>query len=82
MAIPCDIAKPDLAAEGKRRILWAANDMPVLKLVSERFKKEAPLGGVKLSCCLHVTAETANLMRTLKEGGADVMLCASNPLST
>ena len=82
MAIPCDVANADLAAEGKRRILWAANDMPVLKLVSERFKKEKPLSGVKLSCCLHVTAETANLMRTLKEGGADVMLCASNPLST
>ncbi len=58
MAIPCDIANADLAAEGKRRILWAANDMPVLKLVSERFKKEEPLSGVKLSCCLHVTAET------------------------
>jgi len=82
MAIPCDVANADLAAEGKRRILWAANDMPVLKLVSERFKKEKPLGGVKLSCCLHVTAETANLMRTLKDGGADVRLCASNPLST
>ncbi len=82
MSIPCNIANPDLAVEGKRRILWAANDMPVLKLVSERFKKEKPLDGLRLSCCLHVTAETANLVRTLIDGGAEVMLCASNPLST
>ncbi len=81
-AVKCDVANADLAAEGKKRILWAANDMPVLKLVSDRFKDEQPLAGVRLSCCLHVTAETANLMRTLAEGGADVMLCASNPLST
>ncbi len=81
-AVKCDVANADLAAEGKKRILWAANDMPVLKLVSDRFKDEKPLAGVRLSCCLHVTAETANLMRTLVDGGADVMLCASNPLST
>lgn len=79
---PCDVAKPELAGEGTKRILWAARDMPVLGLVSERFKKEQPLKGVRMSCCLHVTAETANLMRTLKDGGADVLLCASNPLST
>ena len=82
MSIPCDVANPKLAGEGKRRILWADNDMPVLQMVAERFKKEKALAGVRLSCCLHVTAETANLMRTLAAGGADVMLCASNPLST
>lgn len=82
MAVPCDIANADLAPAGTKRIVWAANDMPVLRLVSERFKKQQPLKGVRMSCCLHVTAETANLMRTLKEGGANVMLCASNPLST
>jgi adenosylhomocysteinase len=80
--VPCDIANPELAAEGKKRILWAANDMPVLGKVSERFLAEKPLAGMRLSCCLHVTAETANLVRTLKDGGADVLLCASNPLST
>ncbi len=82
MAISCDITNPNLAPEGLRRIEWAANDMPVLKLVSDRFKKEKPLAGIRMGCCLHVTAETANLMRTLKAAGADVMLCASNPLST
>lgn len=71
-----------LATEGKRRLLWADNDMPVLSLLRRRFTKEKPLKGVRMSCCLHVTAETANLMRTLKAGGADVLLCASNPLST
>ncbi len=77
-----DVKDIGLAAEGKRRIEWANNDMPVLKLVRERFEKEKPLKGAKMSACLHVTAETANLMRTLKAGGADMMLCASNPLST
>lgn len=71
-----------LAEEGKRRLLWADNDMPVLKLIRKRFEKEKPLKGVRLSGCLHVTAETANLMRTLQAGGADCLLCASNPLST
>ncbi|MCH7886676.1 MAG: adenosylhomocysteinase [Candidatus Marinimicrobia bacterium] len=71
-----------LADAGKRRIDWANRDMPVLSLIRERFEKEKPLEGVKMSACLHVTAETANLMRTLKAGGADVLLCASNPLST
>ncbi|MBN2289806.1 MAG: adenosylhomocysteinase [Candidatus Glassbacteria bacterium] len=78
----CHIAEPKLAGKGKKRIDWAENDMPVLRLVRERFQKEKPLKGLKMSACLHVTAETANLCRTLKAGGADLMLCASNPLST
>ncbi len=77
-----DIANPKLAAEGKRRVDWAARDMPVLNQVAERFRKEKPLKGAVFTACLHVTAETANLMRTLKAGGADAVLCASNPLST
>ncbi len=77
-----DVKDLGLAAEGKRRIEWADNDMPVLQKVRERFEKEKPFKGMKLSACLHVTAETANLMRTLKAGGAEAMLCASNPLST
>jgi adenosylhomocysteinase len=76
------IADIKLAAEGKKRIVWAEHDMPVLCLVRERFLKEKPLTGVKMSACLHVTAETANLCRTLKAGGAELFLCASNPLST
>jgi len=71
-----------LAAEGKRRIEWAERDMPVLRLVKERFDNEKPLKGKKMSACLHITAETANLARTLQAGGADLALCASNPLST
>lgn len=77
-----DIKDLQLAGEGKKRIAWAARDMPVLQSISRRFAKEKPLAGKKLAACLHVTAETANLMRTLKAGGADVALCASNPLST
>ena len=76
------IADPSLAKGGKKRIDWAEHDMPVLRLVRERFQKEKPLEGVKMSACLHVTAETANLCRTLAAGGADLVLCASNPLST
>ena len=72
----------NLAEKGKKRIMWADNDMPVLRQVREKFEKEKPLAGMKMSACLHVTAETANLARTLKAGGADVLLCASNPLST
>ncbi|MBN2212305.1 MAG: adenosylhomocysteinase [Sedimentisphaerales bacterium] len=71
-----------LAGGGKKRILWADADMPVLQQVRERFKKNKPFKGMRMSACLHVTAETANLARTLKEGGADLLLCASNPLST
>ncbi|MDW7679942.1 MAG: adenosylhomocysteinase, partial [bacterium] len=77
-----DIKNIDLATQGKRRILWAENDMPVLKIVRERFEKEKPLAGKRLSACLHITAETANLAITLKAGGADLVMCASNPLST
>ncbi len=71
-----------LAPAGKKRIEWAERDMPVLRAIRERFAKEKPLAGMKMSACLHVTAETANLARTLKAGGADLLLCASNPLST
>lgn len=71
-----------LAGEGKRRIEWAAREMPVLELIRKRFLKEKPLRGIRAGCCLHVTTETANLMITLKAGGAEVALCASNPLST
>lgn len=77
-----DIADKTLAGEGKARIEWAERDMPVLRSVRERFAKEKPFAGMHLSCCLHVTAETANLVRTLQAGGADVLLVASNPLST
>lgn len=77
-----DVKDMKLAAGGKKRILWADADMPVLQLVRENFAKDKPLKGIRMACCLHVTAETANLMRTLEAGGADVALCASNPLST
>ncbi len=77
-----DVKDISLAAGGKKRIEWADRDMPVLALVRERFAKEKPLAGRKMSACLHVTAETANLARTLVAGGADLVLCASNPLST
>ncbi len=77
-----DIKDTSLASKGKLRVEWADNQMPVLKSIRERFGRERPLAGKKLSCCLHVTTETANLVRTLKEGGADIVLCASNPLST
>ena len=71
-----------LAGLGKQRIEWAERDMPVLRAIRERFAAEKPLAGMRMSACLHVTAETANLARTLKAGGADLVLCASNPLST
>jgi adenosylhomocysteinase len=77
-----DIKDIKLAKQGKLRIEWAERNMPVLRLIRERFKKEKPLKGVKISACLHVTTETANLMHTLTVGGAKVALCASNPLST
>jgi adenosylhomocysteinase len=77
-----DIKDIGQAPKGKLRIEWAEMQMPVLRLIRERFAKEQPLKGVRLSACLHVTTETANLMRTLKAGGADLALCASNPLST
>jgi len=77
-----DVADFSLAAAGKKRILWANNDMPVLTSIRERFAKVKPLRGKNVSACLHVTAETANLMITLKAAGANAVLCASNPLST
>jgi adenosylhomocysteinase len=77
-----DVKDIKLAEKGRKRVDWAAKDMPVLELIAERFKKERPLQGKMFSACLHVTAETANLMRTLKAGGANVALCASNPLTT
>src|SRR5512135_1399671 len=77
-----DVKDLGLAEEGVRRIEWADRQMPVLTAIRERFEREKPLAGYRVSACLHVTTETANLMRTLKAGGADVVLCASNPLST
>ncbi|HEV2459613.1 MAG TPA: adenosylhomocysteinase [Ktedonobacterales bacterium] len=77
-----DVKDLGLAPHGKARIAWAAKDMPVLALIRERFAREQPLKGIRVSACLHVTTETANLAITLKAGGADVVLCASNPLST
>jgi adenosylhomocysteinase len=77
-----DIKDMSLAKEGKLRIDWAGKEMPVVKLIKERFGREKPLNGVRISACLHITTETANLALALKEGGAKVVLCASNPLST
>jgi adenosylhomocysteinase len=77
-----DVTNLGLAAEGIRRIEWAEREMPVLRSIRERFAKERPLAGVRIGACLHVTTETANLMRTLAAGGAEVALAASNPLST
>ena len=77
-----DVKDLALAPEGVRRIEWADRQMPVLQAIRSRFERERPLAGYRVSACLHVTTETANLMRTLKAGGADVVLCASNPLST
>ncbi len=80
--IASDIKDPRLAEQGRKRTEWAERTMPVLRQIRERFEKERPLEGLRLSACLHVTTETANLAATLKAGGADVVLCASNPLST
>jgi adenosylhomocysteinase len=77
-----DVKDLALATEGIRRIAWADRQMPVLAAIRDRFEQEQPLSGYRIAACLHVTTETANLMRTLKAGGADVVLCASNPLST
>jgi len=77
-----DIKNLDLAEGGRRRIEWAEREMPVLRSIRERFERERPFEGIRMSACLHVTTETANLMRTLQAGGADVVLTASNPLST
>lgn len=77
-----DIADANLASEGRKRIEWAERNMPVLAQIRERFAKSQPFAGVRIAACMHVTTETANLMRTLKVGGAEIALCASNPLST
>ncbi|HVP36213.1 MAG TPA: adenosylhomocysteinase [Terriglobales bacterium] len=77
-----DVKDLKLARQGRLRIEWAEKNMPVLRMIRERFREEKPLKGFKISACLHVTTETANLMDTLKTGGAEVALCASNPLST
>src|SRR6478735_9732190 len=77
-----DIKDPSLAADGRRRIEWAAREMPVLRQIRDRFAAEKPLAGIRMSVCAHVTTETANLALTFKAGGADAVLCASNPLST
>ena len=77
-----DVKDIGLADAGQARIEWAEQEMPVLRLIRERFEREKPLAGIRIAACLHVTTETANLMRTLKAGGAEARLCASNPLST
>ena len=82
MPEPYDVKDLRLAEGGRRRIEWADQEMPVLRQIRERFEKERPLKGTRIAACLHVTSETGNLMRTLQAGGADIVLCASNPLST
>jgi adenosylhomocysteinase len=77
-----DVKDLSLASAGRKRVDWAERDMPVLRAIRQRFDKEKPLAGMRMSACLHITAETANLARALKAGGADLVLCASNPLST
>src|SRR6476660_10510540 len=81
-AVNCDVKSLELADLGKKRIEWANQSMNVLQIIRKEFIKNQPLKGIRISACLHVTAETANLMITLRDGGADVALCASNPLST
>src|ERR1043165_5742352 len=80
--IACDIKDLALADLGKRRTEWAFQSMPVLQTIRKQFIKTQPLAGIRVSACLHVTTETANLMVTLRDGGASIVLCASNPLST
>jgi adenosylhomocysteinase len=82
MTVDHDVKNLDLAPGGRYRIEWAEQEMPVLRAIRERFAREKPLQGLRVSACLHVTTETANLMHTLQMGGADIVLCASNPLST
>ena len=77
-----DVKDIALAEKGKRKIEWANQQMPVLQLIRKQFIKDQPLKGIRMSACLHVTSETANLAITLRDGGADVVLCGSNPLST
>src|SRR5208337_742611 len=80
--LACDVKDLNLAAKGKTRIEWAGQWMPVLNLIRKRFAAERPFAGVRISACLHVTSETGNLAITLRDGGAEVVVCASNPLST
>ena len=82
MSVPSDITDPALSAQGVDRITWAAREMPVLELIRERFAREQPLRGTRMAACLHVTTETANLAIALRDAGAELRLCASNPLST
>ena len=82
MAKMTDIKDPSLAEAGRQRIEWAAREMPVVRLIKERLSREKPFNGIRISACLHITSETANLALALKAGGADIILCASNPLST
>ena len=77
-----DVRDLDLADKGKLRIEWANQSMPVLNLIKEEFVKNQPLKGIRIAACLHVTTETASLLKTLKAGGGEVVVCASNPLST
>jgi adenosylhomocysteinase len=77
-----DIKDPGLAETGRQRIEWASREMPVVKSIRQRFAREKPFKGIRISGCLHVTTETANLALALRDGGAEVVLCASNPLST
>src|SRR5712691_4841591 len=81
-AVDCDVKDMGLVQEGRDRMAWADQEMKVLAQIRERFEKEKPLAGVRIGACLHVTTETANLVKTLVAGGAEVALCASNPLST
>src|SRR5256886_17423980 len=81
-SMDCDVKDLALAEKGRDRIEWADQEMRVLAQIRERFEKEKPLQGIRIGACLHVTTETANLIRTLQAGGAEVALCASNPLST
>ena len=80
--VPCDVKNLALAEKGRGRIEWSGRSMPVVRQIRDRFAKQKPLKGMRLAACLHVTAETANLVIALKAGGADLVLCASNPLST
>src|SRR5690242_11924184 len=80
--VPCDIKSIELADMGKKRLEWANQSMKVLQSIRKEFIKHQPLKGIRIAACLHVTAETANLAITLRDGGAEVALCASNPLST
>src|SRR5512136_2905767 len=82
MASKSEVKDPSLAEGGRRRIEWSYREMPVVRQIRQRFAAEKPLKNIRISACLHVTTETANLALALKDGGADLVVCASNPLST